>query len=115
VNLQYLRREDTNPLLEVAGTSSVVNSAFGEVIIGPLGEAGRWYVTGLYNWIDADRPLLSLRVGEQDTPAGFLQRYHAASGGVHYLVHRNVRLMGEAGWDIERERPRFTTGVTLAW
>jgi hypothetical protein len=115
VNLQYLRREDTNPLLIPDGPSSVVNSAFGEVIVGPLGEARRWYVTGLYNWIDADRPLLSLRVGEQDTASGFLQRYHEASGGMHYLLQRNVRLMGEAGWDLERKRPRFTTGVTLAW
>jgi hypothetical protein len=115
VNLQYLRREDTNPLLAPGGPSSVVNSAFGEVIVGPLGAEGRWFVAGLYNWVDANQPLLSLRIGEQDTSAGFLQRYHAASGGVHYLINRNVRLMGEVGWDIERERPRFTTGVTLAW
>jgi hypothetical protein len=115
VNLQYLRREDTNPLLAAGGRSSVVNSAFGEVIVGPLGTESRWFVTGLYNWIDADQPLLSLRLGEQDTSTGFLERYHAAAGGVHYLLNRNVRLMGEAGWDIERERPRFTTGVTLAW
>jgi hypothetical protein len=115
VNLQYLRREDTNPLLVTDGASSVVNSAFGEVVVGPVGAGGRWYVTGLYNWIDADRPLLSLRIGEQDTAAGFLQRYHTVSGGVHYLINRNVRLLGEAGWDLEREKPRFTTGVTLAW
>jgi hypothetical protein len=115
VNLQYLRREDSNPLLAADGMSSVVNSTFGEVIVGPLGTEGRWYVTELYNWIDADRPLLSLRVGEQDTAAGFLQRYHTVSGGVHYLINRNVRLLGEARWDLEREKPRFTTGVTLAW
>jgi hypothetical protein len=115
VSLQFLRREDTNPLLVTDGASSVVNSVFGEVVVGPLGADGRWYVTGLYNWIDADRPLLSLRIGEQDTSAGFLQRYHTASGGVHYLINRNVRLLGEAGWDLEREKPRFTTGVTLAW
>jgi hypothetical protein len=72
-------------------------------------------ITGLYNWIDADRPLLSLRIGEQDTAAGFLQRYHTVSGGVHYLINRNVRLLGEARSDLEREKPRFTTGVTLAW
>jgi hypothetical protein len=80
-----------------------------------LDQSGRWWVTGLYNYIDADQPLLSMRVGEQDVGTGFMQRYHSASGGVHYLLHRNVRLMGEAGWDIEREEPRFTAGVTLAW
>jgi hypothetical protein len=115
LNLQYLRREDSNPLLQAGGPASRVNSALGELIVGPLGSERRWYVAGLYNWVDADQPLLSLRVGEQDTGSGFMQRYHTASGGVHYLLQRNIRLMAEAGWDIERNEPRFTTGATLAW
>jgi hypothetical protein len=115
LNVQYLRRRDSNPLLQAAGESMHVNSAMGELVVGPLGERGRWFVTGLYNWIDADRPLLSLRIGEQATGTGFIQRYHSASGGVHYLLHRNVRLMAEAAWDIEREEPGFTIGTTLAW
>jgi hypothetical protein len=115
LNLQFLRREDSNPLLQPGGPEVAVNSAFGELIVGPLGPDGRWFVTGLYNWIDADRPLLSLRLGEQDTPSGYLQRYHTASGGVHYLLRRNVRLMAEAGWDVDRREPRLTTGATLAW
>ncbi|CAN5878366.1 hypothetical protein BH23GEM9_BH23GEM9_08550 [soil metagenome] len=114
-NLQFLRREDTNPMLEVGGPSTRVNSAFGEVIVGPFGSDGRWYATGLYNWIDADQPLLSLRIGEQATGTGFMKRYHAASGGIHYLLQRNVRLLGEVGWDLERSEPRFTAGATLAW
>jgi hypothetical protein len=114
LNLQYLRREDTNPMFAADGPSTNVDAAFAELIVG-LDQSGRWWVTGLYNYIDADQPLLSMRVGEQDVGTGFMQRYHTASGGVHYLLHRNVRLMGEAGWDIEREEPRFTAGVTLAW
>jgi hypothetical protein len=115
VNLQFLRREDTNPLLVPGGPASRVNSAFAELIAGPYGEDGRWHLAALYNWIDADQPLLSLRVGEQATAGGYLQRYHAGSAGVHYLLQRNVRLMAEAGWDFEFDRPRLTTGVTLAW
>lgn len=115
INLQYLRREDTNPLLLPDGEASVVDSAFGEVIVGPLGAGRRWFVSGLYNWIEADRAVVSLRLGEQDTPERFLRRYRSASGGVHYLLRRNVRLMGEVGWDLERERARFTTGAVLAW
>jgi hypothetical protein len=115
VNLQFLRREDSNPLLTSGDGSSRVDSALGEVIIGPLGDAGRWFVTGLYNRVSADRPLLSLRIGEQVTAQSFLQRYHSLAGGAHYLLHRNVRLMGEAGWDMETERGRFTVGAVLAW
>lgn len=44
-----------------------------------------------------------------------MQRYHTVSGSAHYLLHRNVRLLGEVGWDLEREQPRFTAGFTLAW
>ncbi len=87
----------------------------GEVVLGPFGPESRWYVTGLYNWISADQPLVSLRLGEQNTPAGFVERYQSASGGVHYLLSRNVRLMGEVGWVFEQESARFTTGATLAW
>jgi hypothetical protein len=115
LNLQFLRRDDTNPLLVPGGPSSRVNSAFAELVAGPFGAGERWYLTGLYNWIDADQPLISLRIGEQETGNGFLQRYHTASAGAHYLLARNIRLMAEAGWDMELERPRFTVGTTLAW
>jgi hypothetical protein len=115
LNLQYVRREDTNPLLQPAGEASHVNSAFAEVVWGPIGQDGRWYLTGLYNWIDADRPVVSLRVGEGDTAEGFLRRYHTTGITANYLLRRNLRLLGEVGWDIERERARFTTGLMLAW
>jgi hypothetical protein len=115
LNGQFLRREDSNPRLVAGGESVRVNSVFTELVAGPFGADDRWYFTGLHNWIDADQPLLSLRIGEQDTPAGYLQQYHTLSAGMHYLLHRNIRLMGEFGWDLERDRPRFTVGTTMAW
>ena len=74
-----------------------------------------WHLTGVYNWIDADEPLLSLRIGEEETPSGYLERYHTITGSAHYLHRRNIRFLAEAGWDIERETPRFALGTTLAW
>ena len=115
LNAQFIRREDTNPLLVPGGESSTVNSAFAELIWGPVGQQGRWYFTGLYNWIDADRPLVALRAGGGETEAGFLRRYHTAAASGHYLLRRNIRVLGELGWDIEEERMRLTTGMTLAW
>jgi hypothetical protein len=111
INAQYLWRRDSNPLLLPAATESTVHSAMAEVIWGPFGGDARWTVAGLYNWIDADAPIVSLRAGE-DEP---LERYHSANAGLHYLLWRNVRLMGEAGYDIERERTRFTFGTVLAF
>jgi hypothetical protein len=59
--------------------------------------------------------VVSLRLGEQETDVGYLERYHTASLGAHYLLERNVRLLGEAGWDFELDRARFVTGFTLAF
>lgn len=115
LNAQYLRREDTNPLLTPGGPSTVVNSVLAELMFGPFGTDGRFFFGGLYNWVDADQPLLSLRLGEQDVASGFLDRYHTATVSGHYLLRRNVRVLAEAGWDIERETPRFAVGTTMAW
>lgn len=115
LNMQYLRREDTNPLMTAGGPDAEVDSFLGELILGPYGDQGRWWATALYNWIDADQPLLSLRLGEQNVGSGYLERYSTVAGGVHYLLRRNIRLVGEVGWDLERDVPRLSVGSTLAW
>ena len=111
INLQYLRRTDSNPFFALDGEETEVNSAFGEVIFSPGGPNGRWHFAGLYNWIDSDQPIVTLRAGEEEP----LSRYHTASGSLHYLMRRNVRLMGEIGYDVEAERARFTVGTFMAW
>lgn len=115
LNVQYLRREDTNPLFSPVPQRVAVNSVMAEALYGPFGADGRWTVAGLWNWVDADAPLLSLRLGRGETEDGFRSRYHAVSGGLHYLAHRNVRFTGEAGYDIEDGRTRVTAGVVMAF
>jgi len=115
LNLQYLRRDDSNPMMIPGGEGARVDSFLGELILGPFGSDDRWFATGLYNRVEADRPLLSLRIGEQETTSGFLERYHSATGGIHYLLRRNVRLLAEVGWDLERESARIAIGTTMAW
>jgi hypothetical protein len=115
LNLQYVRREDSNPLLAAEAAPPHVDAGFAELIIGPAGRDSRLYFAALYNVVRANRPLLSLRIGEQADGTGFMQRYQTLAAGAHYLLHRNVRVMGEAGWDMELDRPRLTTGMTLAW
>ena len=127
LNANYIRRVDRDPFF---GTCSVatpcpgnttvpfettVNSGFAEAILWPQGPGGRLFFTALYNWVDSDRPVVSLRLGEQDQGDGYLSTYSTAAAGAHYLYRRNVRLMGELGWDLEREQMRLVLGTMLAF
>ncbi len=127
LNAQFLRRLDDDPFFGScsAGSpcpgglttpySTTVDAAFAEALFWPEGPAGRFTLTGSYNWVYADRPVISLRLGEQDTSPGYLRRYSAVSGGVHYVLRRNVRLMGELGWDFERDQGRLIAGTVVAF
>jgi hypothetical protein len=127
VNLQYLRRTDRDPYF---GTCSVitpcadgvtvpfgttVDAGFAEVILWPQGPTGRIFLTGLFNLVDTERPVVSLRLTESGGQAIDVAQYRTASAGLHYLYRRNVRLMGEVGWDLEVEQARFILGSMVAF
>jgi hypothetical protein len=127
LNVSYVRRTDTDPFFSTCSVatpcpgnvtspfSTTVNSGFAEAIFWPQGPTGRLFFTALYNWVDSDRPVVSLRLGEQDEGDGYLSKYQTATGGINYLLKRNVRLLGEAGWDVEREQMRFVLGTMFAF
>ena len=127
LNASYVRRVDRDPFFSTCsianpcpGNATVpfettVNSAFAEAILWPQGPTGRLFFTALYNWVDSDRPVVSLRLGEQDQGDGYLSQYSTAAAGAHYMYRRNVRLMGELGWDLEREQMRLVLGTVLAF
>ena len=127
VNIQLLRRWDDDPFLGSCTTTSpcpggatqpfstTIDAAMAEVLYWPAGPGGRWYLTGLWNWVEADAPVLSLRLGEQDVAPGFLSRYHTGAVGLNYVLRRNVRLLGETMRDFEQKQTRFIAGFTLAF
>ena len=127
LNLQALRRWDDDPFIgtctpstpcpggQTNPFSTTVDAAFAEALFWPSGPVSRWYISALANYIDADIPVVSLRLGEQNTAAGYLDRYVNAGLGAHYLMRRNVRLLGEGTWDFERDQARFAAGFTLAF
>ena len=127
LNVQLLRRWDDDPFLgscsasspcpggETAPFGTTVDAAMAELIFWPGGATGRWWVAGLWNFVDADAPVVSLRLGEQATSPGFLTRYHTGGLGLHYVLRRNVRLMGEGSWDFEQDQARLITGFSLAF
>lgn len=112
LNVQYLRRRDDNPFFLAAPPDDViVDSGFAELIWAPAGATGRWTFTGLYNRIESDEPVFSLRTGE----AGLLDLYESGALGANFLLWRNVRLTGEAAWDFQRDQARFTAGAMTAF
>ena len=125
LNAQYIYRQDTNPFYledcEVgdprcdAGASHPyevnLDGVMTELLFFPQGAAGRWVLSLLYNYVNTDREALSLRVGEE----GYLTKYQTAAVGATYSLRRNLRLMGEMGYDTEIDRARFVFGAVGAF
>jgi hypothetical protein len=112
LNAQFLRRRDDNPFFVADPAEDViVDAGFAELIWAPEGPTGRWTFTGLYNRIQSDDPVFTVRAGE----SGPLARYQTAALGANYMLWRNVRLTGEGAWDFEREQARITAGAMTAF
>ncbi len=84
INGQYVRRTDSK--VDVGGLPGtimediVTSGAFGEVIFAPKGDMSKWYLTGLFNWVDSDYDELD---------------YTSATLHAGYLLRRNMRVVGE--------------------
>lgn len=72
-------------------------------------------ITGLFNWVESDREVLSLRLGEQREGSGLLSRYRSFSAGVSYLMARNLRLLAEITLDPDGGSQRFVAGLVTAF
>ena len=113
LNLQYLRRWDSRPFFDTPGapTDTWANAALAQLIWWPTGPNGRWYVSALWNWIDASDPIVSLRLDEQL----FMEKYNLIALDGTYLLWRNVRFTGELGWNFEQDYARLVLGVVSAF
>jgi hypothetical protein len=83
LNLQYVRRRDSriydwSNLNEL--DDCITQGGFAEVIFSPKGDMSKWYLTGLYNWVDSDFDALD---------------YNSATLHAGYLLRRNLRLVTE--------------------
>jgi hypothetical protein len=125
LNATYLYRRDSNPFF--LGTcartdlrcsygadkpfETGVDSYMGEMLFFPKGAGGNVHFTALYNRIEANSPIFTLRVGEE----GYLEKYESVGFTAHYLYARNLRLMAEVSRDLELKRTRFIAGFTTAF
>jgi hypothetical protein len=125
LNGQYLYRRDGNPFfLETCAKNdarcaygdaepfeSEVDSYMGELLFFPKGAGGNVHFTALYNRVEANSPIFTLRVGEE----GFLDHYESVGFTAHYLKARNLRFMAEVTRDLELKRTRFIAGFNTAF
>ncbi len=95
LNLQYLIRNDSDPLF--AGTDSDIETkgGFGELVIMPDGDRSRWYGVLLGNYVESD-------LGDY--------KYQTVSAHLGHLLRTNIRLVGEFIYDIENEESTFVMG-----
>lgn len=89
INFQYLRRSDSevfypfSPAIPTMVLNDIVTTGgFGEVIFSPRGDMSKWYLTGLYNWVDCSFNDLNLD-------------YQSATLHAGYLLRRNLRVVAE--------------------
>jgi hypothetical protein len=101
LNVQYLERRDGDPFfVGQPGPDYKTRGGFAELHWLPFGEDGRWSFSGLYNKVDSDdlearRETFSLTAG--------------------YLLARNVRVLMEAGRDLEAKRKLASVGLVTAF
>jgi hypothetical protein len=106
---QFIHREDRSPTFTPNEQRAVTNGGFAEVLWHRTGT--RWYAIALYNLVHTSRPLLDVRLGGRAR----ISRYEAVTGGLGYVVQRNVRGYAEATWDRELQSAQWTLGLTLAF
>jgi hypothetical protein len=83
INAQYVKRTDSRVFTGAPGEVEddvMTSGAFAEIIYSPKGDMSKWYMTGLYNWVESDFNALD---------------YSSATLHAGYLLRRNMRVVGE--------------------
>ena len=78
----------------------VTQGGFAELLLMPLGDKSRIIGSLLYNYVDSDFGGL---------------RYQSMTGGLSYLVARNLRLIGEYTYIKDSKTSKVTLGIVSAF
>jgi hypothetical protein len=109
LNGQLVHRHDDQPTFTPGERGVTTNGRFAELLLKP--SQSHQYGYGLYNRVDASRPMLDIREGGPTAS----RRYQSQVSGVGRLIERNVRVIGEASYDLETDNARFAIGVNAAF
>lgn len=107
LNLQYMMREDDNPQFSDVKPDDKIkySGGFAELIYWPNGDQSRWYLVGLYNYIEEDLG------GTFDKETS----YQTVTGHIGYLLQTNLRLIFETSYDVENEETKVVAGFVSAF
>ena len=103
LNLQYVERQDDNPYFAVPGLAPSGNvrtrGGFAELVYLPKGDDSKWYLAGLYNYVNSD-----------------LAELDYSSATVHFgrMLRRNIRATAEFTYvfdSIYKDHGRFALGL----
>ncbi len=108
LNVQYVYRNDKNPIFLSNGSALYINppenwktqGGFAELIFRPQGDESIWYMVALYNQVNSDDNSLD---------------YKSIAGHIGYLLRRNIRLVGECVYNIDNEYAKFNMGFVTAF
>lgn len=100
INAQYVHRGDNNPFFEPHREKVKVDGAFVEAIYSPNGDKSDWYGVVLFNWINSKSPGVN---------------YRSATLNGNYMMARNLRLVGEYTYDLERDLHRVSVGFVSSF
>ncbi len=98
LNFQYAVRKDDK--FSPIGTEAKTKGGFTELIYTPKGDESKWYAAALYNWVDSDLNTLD---------------YETATVSLGYMLRRNIRLVGEYTYNLNKEFGQFSVGVITAF
>jgi hypothetical protein len=100
LNLQYVLRKDSDVFIGALREEIETKGAMAELIYSPRGDESKWYIVGLFNWIDSDIEALN---------------YQTAVLHTGYLFRRNLRMVAELKYDFEYEFNTFSLGIVSAF
>ena len=100
LNVQYVERRDDNPNFLATNRTVETRGTMAELTYSPDGDKSVWYGALLYNWAEIPSQAFT---------------YHSITGHYTYLLARNLRLIGEYTYDIEKEGNKLTVGFVGAF
>lgn len=100
LNLQYVWRKDSKAFYGIMNDDIETKGAIAELIFTPKGDESKWYMVGLFNWIDSDIEAY---------------KYQTAAYHVGYMFRRNMRMVAEIKHDFEKKYNTLSVGIVSAF
>ncbi len=104
LNLQFIERRDGDPFFSQSHDPALrTRGGFAELLYMPRGDDSRWYMVGLWNWVDSE-------VEELD--------YGSLTCHLGRMLRRNIRATAELGYIFKSpygKHGRFVVGLTTSF